>query len=125
MSGFWKFTNNYASKVNKILENENVSLEDLLDERETVSELLSSNAKLIEYIRRPEILEKLVDFIVDDDDYQRKSAEFESNNEFNNENSSNSGIDEMNGSSNGKITDDTSNFPSDAHDHEKANEVDA
>lgn len=125
MSGFWKFTNNYASKVNKILENENVSLEDLLDERETVSELLSSNAKLIEYIRRPEILEKLVDFIVDDDDYQRKSAEFESNNEFNNENSSNSGIDEMNGSSNGKITDDISNFPSDAHDHEKANEVDA
>jgi len=61
MSGFWKFTSSYASKVSKILENEDIILEDLLDERETVSELLASNSKLIEYLRRPEVLEKLID----------------------------------------------------------------
>jgi SIT4-associating protein SAP185/190 len=80
MSGFWKFTSNYASKVSKILENENIILEDLLDERETVSELLASNARLIEYLRRPEILEKLVDYVVNDDEYQRRAIESEFDN---------------------------------------------
>lgn len=77
MSGFWKFTNNYASKVSKILENEDILLEDLLDERETISELLASNSKLIEYLRRPEILKRLVEYIVDDDEYQRQALQLE------------------------------------------------
>lgn len=77
MSGFWKFTSNYTSRVSKILENENIVLEDLLDERETISELLASNARLIEYLRRPEILEALVDYVVEDDDYQRKAIEID------------------------------------------------
>ncbi|GAV30184.1 hypothetical protein PMKS-003693 [Pichia membranifaciens] len=77
MSGFWKFTSNYASRVTKILEAEDISLEDLLDEKETVSELLASNARLIEYLRRPEILEKLVDYVVEDDEYQRKEIELD------------------------------------------------
>ena len=77
MSGFWKFTSSYASKVSKILENEDIILEDLLDERETVSELLASNSKLIEYLRRPEVLEKLIDYVVEDDEYQRKEIELD------------------------------------------------
>lgn len=77
MSGFWKFTSNYASRVTKILEGEDIALDDLLDEKDTVSELLASNAKLIEYLRRPEILEKLVDYVVEDDEYQRKEIELD------------------------------------------------
>ena len=99
MSGFWKFTSNYASRVSKILESKNIVLEDLLDERETVSELLASNAKLVEYLRRPEILEKLVDYVVEDDEYQRKEIEmdlqareeleFDEENKLNNNNDTN------------------------------------
>ncbi|KAG7695558.1 hypothetical protein KL933_002527 [Ogataea haglerorum] len=72
MSGFWKFTSNYASRVTKILEQPDFTLEDLLDEQETIPELLASNAKLVEYLREPEVMEKLVDYIVDDDKYQRE-----------------------------------------------------
>ncbi|KAG7845261.1 hypothetical protein KL941_003106 [Ogataea angusta] len=72
MSGFWKFTSNYASRVTKILEQPDFTLEDLLDEQETIPELLASNAKLVEYLREPEVMEKLVDYIVEDDKYQRE-----------------------------------------------------
>ncbi|KAH3670566.1 hypothetical protein OGAPHI_001081 [Ogataea philodendri] len=72
MSGFWKFTSNYASRVTKILEQPDFTLENLLDEQETIPELLASNAKLVEYLREPEVMEALVNYIVDDDEYQRE-----------------------------------------------------
>ncbi|ODV83128.1 hypothetical protein CANARDRAFT_181507, partial [[Candida] arabinofermentans NRRL YB-2248] len=72
MSGFWRFTSNYASRVTKILEKPDFELEELLDEQETIPELLASNSKLIEYLREPEVLEALVDYIVEDDEFQKK-----------------------------------------------------
>lgn len=85
MSGFWKFTNNYASRVSKLLDKSDCSLEALLDERETVPELLASNTKLLEYLRRAETLEKLVQYILDDDKYEleveKEQAEDEQANE--------------------------------------------
>lgn len=74
MSGFWRFTNNYGSRVSTILDRDDILLEDLLDERDTIPELLASNVKLTEYLRQDEVLEALVSFIVEDDDYQRKEA---------------------------------------------------
>ena len=64
MSGFWQFANNDGSGITRILKKQNPSLEELLDEKETVSQLLASNAKLIQYFRRPEILDKLVEYVV-------------------------------------------------------------
>lgn len=74
MSGFWRFTNNYGSRVSTILDSADVSLEDLLDERDTIPELLGSNVKLTEYLRQDSVLGALVDFIVADDAYQRREA---------------------------------------------------
>lgn len=74
MSGFWRFTNNYGSRVSSILDRDDISLEELLDERDTIPELLASNVKLTEYLRQDDVLAALVNFIVEDDDYQRKDA---------------------------------------------------
>ncbi len=71
MSGFWQFANNDGSGIARILKKQNPSLEELLDEKETVSQLLASNAKLIQYFRRPEILDKLVEYVVSGDNYRR------------------------------------------------------
>ncbi|GMF02236.1 unnamed protein product [Ambrosiozyma monospora] len=68
MSGFWKFTSNYATRVNKILEKPDFTLEELLDESETISELVASNARLVEYLREPEVLDLLVDYVIKDED---------------------------------------------------------
>lgn len=64
MSGFWKFVNNDGSKIANILRKENPTLEELLDENETVSQLLASNTKLIRYFRNPEILSRLIDYVL-------------------------------------------------------------
>ncbi|GMM29866.1 Sap190 protein [Martiniozyma asiatica (nom. inval.)] len=72
MSGFWNFSNKYGSRVTTLLDKSDLEIEDILDERETIPELLGSNVKLTEYLRQPEILEKLVKYVVDDDEYQRK-----------------------------------------------------
>ena len=73
MSGFWQFANNDGSGITRILKKQNPSLEELLDEKETVGQLLASNAKLIQYFRRPEILDKLVEYVVSGDNYRRNA----------------------------------------------------
>ncbi|KAG0685471.1 hypothetical protein C6P40_004862, partial [Pichia californica] len=119
MSGFWKFTSNYASRVTKILESDDILLEDLLDEKETVSELLASNSRLIEYLRRPEVLENLIDYVVEDDEYQRKeiqmdldsrkSLENDDDDDNNNEDEDNNNIDNNNNNNNNNNNIDNNN----------------
>ncbi|KAK3386046.1 SIT4 phosphatase-associated protein-domain-containing protein [Podospora didyma] len=62
---FWRF-GGYASvsTIDTILEKDNFSLEDLLDESDLIQELKSHNAKLIEYLREDKVLEKLLDYVV-------------------------------------------------------------
>lgn len=71
MSGFWRFTNNYGSRVASLLDAEQVSLPALLDEPDTVPELLASNVKLAEYLRQESVLEQLVALVVEEDKAQR------------------------------------------------------
>ncbi|KAL2118763.1 hypothetical protein VTJ04DRAFT_5722 [Mycothermus thermophilus] len=62
---FWRF-GGYAnvSTIDTILERENFQLEELLDESDLVEELKHHNAKLVEYLRGPEVLEKLLKYVV-------------------------------------------------------------
>lgn len=62
---FWRF-GGYAniSTIDSILDKENVTLEELLDESDLIQELKSHNAKLIEYLREDKILERLLEYVV-------------------------------------------------------------
>ncbi|KAK3313041.1 SIT4 phosphatase-associated protein-domain-containing protein [Apodospora peruviana] len=62
---FWRF-GGYAniSTIDTILEKENFQLEDLLDESDLIQELKSHNAKLVEYLRDQQVLEKLLEYVV-------------------------------------------------------------
>lgn len=87
---FWRF-GGYAniSTIDTILEKDNFELEDLLDESDLIQELKSHNAKLVEYLRDQNILERLLEYVVaprlapvatpddedgDDDDEKGKSV---------------------------------------------------
>ncbi|PQE25997.1 SIT4 phosphatase-associated protein [Rutstroemia sp. NJR-2017a BBW] len=62
---FWRF-GGYAnvSTIDTILDKEDVTLEELLDESDLIQELKSHNAKLIEYLREDKILQRLLEYVV-------------------------------------------------------------
>lgn len=62
---FWRF-GGYAniSTIDTILEKPEFSLEDLLEESDLIQELKQHNAKLVEYLREPRVLEKLLEYVV-------------------------------------------------------------
>lgn len=62
---FWRF-GGYAtiSTVDTLLDKPDVSLEELLDEAELISELKQHNTKLIEYLREDHILKRLMEYVV-------------------------------------------------------------
>jgi SIT4-associating protein SAP185/190 len=62
---FWRF-GGYAniSTVDTLLDKPDVSLEELLDESELISELKQHNTKLIEYLREDHILKRLMDYVI-------------------------------------------------------------
>jgi SIT4-associating protein SAP185/190 len=62
---FWRF-GGYAnvSTIDTILERDNFQLEELLDESDLVQELKQHNARLVEYLRDPQVLEKLLKYVV-------------------------------------------------------------
>ncbi len=62
---FWRFGNRFTttSAVSKILEKPDHTLEELLDEPDLLREL-PTNTALLEYLRDPKILQKLVDLII-------------------------------------------------------------
>ena len=53
----------FANPVSDILEKSEFSLEELLEEDELIQEVKSLNDQLISYLTKPEILEKLIDFV--------------------------------------------------------------
>lgn len=62
---FWRFGGlASASTIDTILDKENFQLEELLDEGDLVQELKQHNAKLVEYLREPRVLEKLLKYVV-------------------------------------------------------------
>lgn len=62
---FWRF-GGYAniSTIDSILERDNFQLEELLDESDLVQELKQHNARLVEYLREPQVLDKLLKYVV-------------------------------------------------------------
>lgn len=62
---FWRF-GGYAtvSTIDSILERDTFQLEELLDESDLVQELKQHNARLVEYLRDPKILERLLKYVV-------------------------------------------------------------
>lgn len=62
---FWRF-GGYAniSTIDTILDKPDFQLEDLLDESDLIQELKQHNTKLIEYLREPKVLQKLLEYVV-------------------------------------------------------------
>lgn len=62
---FWRF-GAYAniSTIDTILEKPDFTLEDLLEEGDLIQELKQHNAKLVEYLREPEVLRSLLEYVV-------------------------------------------------------------
>ncbi|KAL2161753.1 hypothetical protein VTH06DRAFT_7535 [Thermothelomyces fergusii] len=62
---FWRF-GGYAnvSTIDTILERDDIELEELLDESDLVQELKQNNARLLEYLRDPQVLEKMLKYVV-------------------------------------------------------------
>lgn len=62
---FWRF-GGYAniSTIDTLLDKQDVSLEELLDESDLIQELKQHNSKLIEFLRDDKILEKLLEYVV-------------------------------------------------------------
>lgn len=64
---FWRLSNGFGTTnpIDQILESANPNLQDLLKEHNLLHDLTSSNTKLIEYLRSPDVLKQLVQYIID------------------------------------------------------------
>ncbi|XP_048765109.2 serine/threonine-protein phosphatase 6 regulatory subunit 3-like isoform X3 [Ostrea edulis] len=69
---FWKFNLMTTSHIDTLLEKEDVTLRELMDEEDILQECKSQNTKLIEFIIKPENMEEMVKLItiepIDSDD---------------------------------------------------------
>ncbi|CAG8472708.1 1665_t:CDS:10 [Paraglomus occultum] len=64
---FWKFGLGATSAIDGLLEKEDRTLEELLDEDDLLQECKAHNQKLIEYLRGPNVLSQLFNYITRDD----------------------------------------------------------
>ncbi|KAG0339038.1 hypothetical protein BG004_006971 [Podila humilis] len=64
---YWRFGHQTASVIDHILENGNVSLEELLEQDDLIQECKQQNPRLIEYLRDPAVLGQLLGYITSDD----------------------------------------------------------
>ncbi|XP_067325532.1 serine/threonine-protein phosphatase 6 regulatory subunit 2 isoform X1 [Anolis sagrei] len=60
---FWKFDLNATSHVDKLLEKEDVTLQELMDEDDLLQECKAQNRKLVDFLCRPSCMEELVRLI--------------------------------------------------------------
>ncbi|KAI8839574.1 SIT4 phosphatase-associated protein-domain-containing protein [Chytridium lagenaria] len=64
---FWRFGFPSASAIDALLDKETITIEDLFQEEELLQECKSHNAKLIEFLCRPNVLASLLSYITADD----------------------------------------------------------
>ncbi|KAJ3039005.1 hypothetical protein HDV00_012692 [Rhizophlyctis rosea] len=64
---FWRFGFTSASAIDGLLDKEGVTLEELFEEEELLQECKAHNAKLIEFLCKPEILNQLLAYITMED----------------------------------------------------------
>ncbi|XP_063239903.1 serine/threonine-protein phosphatase 6 regulatory subunit 2 isoform X2 [Bacillus rossius redtenbacheri] len=60
---FFKFNQNSSAQVEAVLNKEDVTLRDLMDEEDTLQECRVQNKKLIDFLVRPEVMEELVTLV--------------------------------------------------------------
>ncbi|NXN46712.1 PP6R3 phosphatase, partial [Rhinoptilus africanus] len=63
---FWKFDLHSSSHIDTLLEREDVTLKELMDEEDVLQECKAQNRKLIEFLMKLECLEDLVSFIIEE-----------------------------------------------------------
>ncbi|XP_076767987.1 serine/threonine-protein phosphatase 6 regulatory subunit 2 isoform X3 [Arvicanthis niloticus] len=63
---FWKFDLNTTSHVDKLLDKEHVTLQELMDEDDILQECKAQNQKLLDFLCRQQCMEELVNLITQD-----------------------------------------------------------
>ncbi|OLL23393.1 Extragenic suppressor of kinetochore protein 1 [Neolecta irregularis DAH-3] len=69
---FWRFGFHSVSAIDALLDKPDVTLEEILDEDDLLQECKAHNTKLIEYLRDPNVLGRLLDFIVEEGEGKMK-----------------------------------------------------
>jgi len=70
---FWRFGFHACSAIDTLLDKPDVTLEEILGEDDLLQECKAHNTKLIEYLRDPNILSKLLNYIIADDQIDDKA----------------------------------------------------
>ncbi|XP_031208622.1 serine/threonine-protein phosphatase 6 regulatory subunit 2 isoform X4 [Mastomys coucha] len=63
---FWKFDLNTTSHIDKLLDKEHVTLQELMDEDDILQECKAQNQKLLDFLCRQQCMEELVNLITQD-----------------------------------------------------------
>lgn len=63
---FWKFDLNTTSHVDKLLDKEDVTLHELMDEDDILQECKAQNRKLLDFLCRPQCMQELVSLVTRD-----------------------------------------------------------
>lgn len=63
---FWKFDLNTTSHVDKLLDKEDVTLRELMDEDDILQECKAQNRKLLDFLCRQQCMEELVSLVTQD-----------------------------------------------------------
>ena len=61
---FWRFGLASSSTIDSLLEKEDVTLEDVLNDADVLQESKANNEKLVEFFQRPGIVPRLLDYVV-------------------------------------------------------------
>jgi hypothetical protein len=64
---FWRFGFHQCSPLDSLLDKPDITLEEILGEDDLLQECRAHNTKLIEYLRDPHILAKLLGYVIADD----------------------------------------------------------
>ncbi|KAI1296809.1 Serine/threonine-protein phosphatase 6 regulatory subunit 3 [Halotydeus destructor] len=72
---FWQFESGAVSQIDNLLDKEDITLTELLEEDDVIQECKSQNLKLMSFLTKPEILDELVTLIITEpgDDTEEKS----------------------------------------------------
>ncbi|XP_054159385.1 serine/threonine-protein phosphatase 6 regulatory subunit 3-like [Oppia nitens] len=63
---FWQFDNGFVSQIGTILDKENVTLQELMDEDDILQECKAQTQKLIDFLTRPPIIDEMINLITNE-----------------------------------------------------------
>ncbi|KZT61563.1 SAPS-domain-containing protein [Calocera cornea HHB12733] len=71
---YWRFGFHSTSSIDTLLEKPDVTLETLLEDDDLLQECKSHNARLVQYLQRPDVLRTLLGYITGDIDVEPRSS---------------------------------------------------